>query len=112
MTNAPYVMGGMDLIHVAHDDACWGAPLFGDKHHAMLPFPVARIHSVTLNGQPQTVGIKGVDNGRDWYFAIGDAILTRDTQAPRLAEGDMVHVDYDGQYPTASDPQEAAWRAS
>jgi hypothetical protein len=62
-------------------------------------FPFAKVPTVTLNGGAQTVGIKGLDTGKDWYWNQGDATLTQDSAGTVLISSDTLEVVYFGQYP-------------
>lgn len=58
-------------------------------------YPLAQVPTITDNGAAVTVGIKGLDKEKDWYWSKGDAVLTTDT-AP--AAGHTISVTYRGQY--------------
>ena len=90
-------MSGKTLIRVVHDDYYWSMP-GSDKRHSTLPLPPVSMPQVTLNGIEQSVGIKGVDSGCDWYAAIGDVTLIQDERAPRLPKDAHVRVDFDAWY--------------
>jgi hypothetical protein len=60
-------------------------------------YPLASVPtSVKVNAVTQTIGIKGIDTGKDCYWNKGDATITFDT-AP--GNGLTVEVIYYGQYP-------------
>lgn len=61
-------------------------------------FPIAKVPVIYVNGQQQTVGIKGVDTGKDWYWNKGDAVITQDEEATPLTESDTLQVTYQGFY--------------
>ena len=62
-----------------------------------MGYPLALEPTVTLNGNPKTVGIKGVDTGKDCYWSKGDATITFDSVAG--TSGQVIVVVYYGQYP-------------
>lgn len=62
-------------------------------------YPFAKVPTVTVNGVSKTVGIKGVDSGKDWYWNAGDATLTQDSGGTTLISTDTLQVVYVGQYP-------------
>jgi len=62
-----------------------------------MGFPLALEPTVTFNGVPQSVGIKGVDTGKDCYWNKGDATITFDSVAG--TSGHSIVVVYYGQYP-------------
>lgn len=41
-----------------------------------VEFPFAGQPTITLEGDPQTVGIKDSDTDKDWYWALGSNVLT------------------------------------
>lgn len=71
-------------------------------------FPLAQApQSITVNGVAKTVGLKGHDTGKDWYYAPGDAVLSQDTGGTRLAASDLWQIQYYGLYQltvTTNDP--------
>jgi hypothetical protein len=63
-------------------------------------FPIAREPVITLNDDPQTVGIKGVDvSGFNWYWNEGDASITQDFDGTPISETDDLSVTYIGTFP-------------
>lgn len=61
-------------------------------------FPIAKVPTVKVNGVTKTVGIKGIDEGKDWYWNKGDAILTQDDSATPLTASDTLQITYQGLY--------------
>lgn len=59
-------------------------------------YPIASEPTVTVDAAPKTVGIKGLDSGKDCYWNKGDATITFAT-AP--ANATAVQIVYYGQYP-------------
>lgn len=64
-----------------------------------LGYPLAQVPTVLVNGVPQTVGLKGSDSGKSFYWSQGDATLTQDQSATPLSSSDTLQVTYIGQYP-------------
>jgi len=63
-------------------------------------FPIAREPTVKLNGEQQTVGIKGVDvSGFDWYWNEGDPTITQEVNATPISSSDRLSVTYIGTFP-------------
>ena len=62
-------------------------------------YPVALEPTVSVDAAGKTVGIKGIDTGKDCYWNKGDATVTFDT-AP--ANATAVSIVYYGQYPMIS----------
>jgi hypothetical protein len=62
-------------------------------------YPFATVPTVTKNGGAQTVGIKGVDSGKNWYWSKGDPVLAQDSGGTVLTTSDTLQVVYVGQFP-------------
>jgi hypothetical protein len=54
--------------------------------------------TITLNGGAQTVGILGVDTGKQWYWNLGSQIITQDGGGTKLVSTDTLQVVYIGQF--------------
>lgn len=54
----------------------------------------------TLNGQPVTFGVLGVDSGKQFYYQIGSTALTQDNSGTLLAKTDSLVIAYTGSYET------------
>lgn len=48
------------------------------------------VTNIAVNGVSRTVGIYGVDTGRDWYWLPGTRWITQDPQAPPLTASDTL----------------------
>lgn len=59
-------------------------------------FPIAKVPTIKVNGVPKTVGIKGIDEGKDFYWNKGDPTVTQDSEAPLLTSSDTLQVTYQG----------------
>jgi hypothetical protein len=78
-----------------------------------VAFPMAQPPTVTLDGTPQSVGIYGVDTGRDWYWSEGGTELYQDSEAaPYTGTLSVTYVGTDSIYVLAKDDAEIADRAS
>jgi hypothetical protein len=53
--------------------------------------------SVTVNAAAKTIGIKGVDSGKDFYWSQGDDLIYQDEGGSVLGAGDTLAVTYRGQ---------------
>lgn len=56
---------------------------------------------VSVNGGDytlKTVGKKGIDTGKDWYWAKNDQIVSQDSSATALAATDVLKIVYTGLY--------------
>jgi len=72
----------------------------GDGHTKAFTFgyPLDAVPAITVAGVTQTVGVKGVDTGDQWYWAQGSPTVTQDTGATPLADGVMFSITYVGQF--------------
>jgi hypothetical protein len=68
----------------------------GTKRTFTLDYPLGTTPVVKLNGSDQTVGIRGVDTNKNWYWNIGSADLEQDTDDPVLLATDTLEVTYTG----------------
>lgn len=71
----------------------------GNTQAWTMSFALASTPTITVNSAAKTVGIKGVDSGKDFYWAAGDPIVAQDTSATKLTGTDTLQVVYIGQYP-------------
>lgn len=79
----------------------------GETRAFPLRYPIATVPTVEVsyNGgpwEPQTVGIRGVESGRQWYWSKGDAIISQDDSEAPLTENDRLLVTYRGQFNTVA----------
>lgn len=61
-----------------------------------LLYPVASAPSITVDGAAATVGIQGVDTGKDWYWSQGSNWITQDSGATPLTSSQVLAVTYVG----------------
>jgi hypothetical protein len=78
--------------------------------------PVIRI-DIGAGFVSQTIGIRGEDTGKEWYWQKGDHDITQDDGDTVLSNsgGDQIEITYKGQYPLvvqAQDDTEIADRAA
>lgn len=93
--NVQYVQGGQALTS-AQTESFVGD---GTVRSFPLGYPPAKEPTITLNGLPQTVGIKGVDtSGYDWYWSKGDMVIAQETTGTVLESSDVLSVSYIGTY--------------
>jgi hypothetical protein len=69
-----------------------------------LNYPIAKVPTVEVQTGAgsfiaKTVGIKGLDTGKDWYWNGGDATVGQDTAGVKLTSSDTLRVTYVGQFP-------------
>lgn len=64
-----------------------------------LRYEISSVKSVSVNGVAQSLGVKGVDNGKPFYYAVGDAVIAQDPANPPLTGAQTLSVTYTGRYP-------------
>lgn len=61
-------------------------------------FPIAKVPTVKLNNNDVTVGIRGVDTGKQYYWSKGDNTITQDDSQTILSTSDALNITYQGQF--------------
>ena len=59
-------------------------------------YPINRISTLTVNGAAQTVGIKGLDSGYNWYYTNGSETFTQDSAGIKVPAGQVIEIQYYG----------------
>jgi len=62
-----------------------------------VQYRVNAVPTITLNGAPQTVGIRGVDEGTQWLWNVGETAIGQNGGIP-LSAADRLTVSYQGQW--------------
>lgn len=72
-------------------------PTDGARKDWELTYPVVDVIPVVeVDAVAKTVGIRGVDTGKDWYYVDGSATLSQDTGATALPNTSTLVVTYTG----------------
>lgn len=71
-------------------------------------YPLSSHVVVSLNGVSQPLGVKGVDNGQPFYWAVGDAVVAQDPSGALLTSSDTLVISYNGRYPVLAMAQNNA----
>ncbi|MGE5553292.1 MAG: LamG-like jellyroll fold domain-containing protein [Betaproteobacteria bacterium] len=94
--NRQYIRAGQDLT----DPRTETFKGDGETRTFVLAFPVGKAPtSVMVNGVSKTIGIRGVDTGKDWYWSKDEREITQDDSGTRLTASDTLSVTYQGLYP-------------
>lgn len=97
--NKQYERGGRDLtdtqIETKRGD--------GDSQSFIVGFPIAKVPTVeiNLNGAgytAQTVGIRGVDDDKQWYWSKGSNTISQDESGTPLTSNDVIRITYIGEF--------------
>ncbi len=92
--NRQIVRGGTDLTDARTES------FVGDSKRRTFTtsFKVGKVPTVEVNSVSKTVGIRGVDTGKDWYWSKGTTEISQDTVGGVLSASDVVEVTYQGMF--------------
>jgi len=62
-----------------------------------MGYPLYSAPTVLTGGQPATVGVQGIDSGRQFYWQPGSASISYDSTLPKLPAGTILSFTYVGQ---------------
>jgi hypothetical protein len=76
----------------------------GDSNTSSWPMRYALAGAPTINvdGVAKTVGVQGVDTGKDFYWQQGSPNITQDSGGTLLTSSNTLNITYIGQYPNTS----------
>lgn len=80
-----------------------------------MTYPLVSTPTISVDGVEETVGIKDVDSGKDWYWSSGSSEITQDsggTPLTNLQELTVVYFGQDRRYITKSNAGEITARAT
>ncbi len=88
----------------------------GQKTAFSVAYPVAEVPTVTVDGIAKTIGIRGVETGKDWYWSKNDKTISQDVGGAPLTSAQTITISYKGFYrlvtvsdsPTAITERQAA----
>ncbi len=102
--NTEYVTGGVAQTVTQNETR------IGDSNTTAWPMGYALNSqpTITVNSVAKTVGITGVDTGKDFYWSKGDPLITQDSGAAKLTSSQTLAVSYIGQYPNTAVVQNSA----
>lgn len=76
----------------------------GETQTWTLDYPVDTLTSVSINSvKTYTIGIKGVDTGRDFYYTVGSPVISQDTGDLPLVSTQSVTFGYNAQVTITSE---------
>jgi hypothetical protein len=89
----------------------------GDSNTVSWPmsFDLASAPTVNVDSVAKTVGIKGIDTGKDFYWQQGSPDIVQDSGATKLTSSNTLNVSYIGQFPNTalvSNAAQVAYQAS
>ncbi len=71
----------------------------GERRTFTTGFKMGTQPTVTVNAVAQTVGIRQVETGKDWYWNKGANELSQDSAGTILTDTDTLAITYQGQFP-------------
>jgi hypothetical protein len=63
-----------------------------------VEYPLFEVPTIQRGFVPQTVGIRGVDEGKQWYWNVDETALGHDPSEPVMTELERIDVLYRGTY--------------
>lgn len=110
--NRQYLRGGKALTAARIET--WQGD--GTNRTFTTAFPIGKQPIlITVGAVSQTIGIRGIDTERQWYWSKGTDTITQDTTETVVPAGTVIEITYQGLYPIvvkASDDNEIAERAA
>jgi hypothetical protein len=92
--NKQYIKGGRDIT----DPQTQSFKGDGVNQTFVVGYPIAKVPTVTLNDVPQTVGIRGLEENKQWYWAKGDNTITQSNNGIPISTSDTLKVTYQGEF--------------
>jgi hypothetical protein len=92
--NRQYIIGGRDLT----DEQIETRRGDGDTQAFPMAYKIAKEPVITLNGYDQEVGIRGLDEGMDWYWSKGDSIISQELANEPISTEDELVIRYVGEW--------------
>lgn len=109
------------IVRAGHDETALLPETFagdGQRRTFTVQHPLAKKPTIYVNGTAVAdtdIGIRGLDQGKRWYWAKGEKEVTQADTEVTLAAADVLRVDYIGQVPIyvqAQDDDEISRRAA
>jgi len=70
----------------------------GDTQAWPMRYALSRVPTITVNSASKTVGIRGVDTGKNFYWSKGEFEITQESGDTKLTSSDTLAVAYTGLY--------------
>lgn len=98
--NRQYIKGGTDITDPQTEIKVGD----GESQSFVVGFRVAKVPTVeiSLNGgawQIQSVGIRGIDENKQWYWSKGSNVISQDDNStPLTKDVDLIRITYQGEF--------------
>jgi hypothetical protein len=93
--NRQYIRAGRDVTDPQQESFAGD----GKRQTFVVGFGIAQVPTVTLDGIVQTVGIRGIDKGKQWYWSKGEKEITQEQADAAITSTNTLVVDYRGYFP-------------
>ncbi len=94
--NQQYIRGGLTITETALVEEEKGD---GVKTVFKTSLPVAKVPTIKVNGVAQTVGIRQVETGKQWYWQEESTEISQDPSGTKLTASDTWRIEYFGYFP-------------
>ena len=91
--NRQYLRAGRDLQGVANTESFAGD---GERRTFTVGLPIGEEPTITLDDVAQTVGINGVDTGKDWYWQKDSNSIEQESEDDPITDAEVLAVTYKG----------------
>lgn len=92
--NKQYIKGGKDIT----DPMAESFKGDGESQTFTVSFPVAKVPTVKVDTVSKTVGIRGIDSGKEWYWSKGEKEVSQDSSGTALTSSNTLEITYQGEY--------------
>jgi hypothetical protein len=96
--NKQYVKGSKDITD-PQDEIKFGD---GENQTFTVGYPVAKVPTIQIDIGAgyisQTVGIRSIDTGKNWYWTKGDNAISQDSSGTPLGATDKIKITYQGEF--------------
>lgn len=97
--NVQYIRGARDITDPQTETRRGD----GEAQSFFVGFKIAKVPTVEVsyNGSPfvpQTVGIRGLESGKQWYWSKGDNVITQEEYDAPLGSSDVIRITYQGEF--------------
>ncbi len=112
--NTQYLRAGTDITN-SRTETFKGD---GQTRTFTTAYPIAKVPTnitISASTSTQTIGIRGVDTGKDWYWNKGEPVLNQDDTATLISLTGTVSITYQGMFPLflmSQDTDEVTTRAA
>jgi hypothetical protein len=93
--NRQYIRAGQDITDIQTERFKGD----GEQQTYTIGFKLAKVPTLKVNGVIQTVGIRGVDDGKQWYWNKNEKEITQDRTGTPLTSSDTLEIEYYGYFP-------------